>query len=407
MITISDRAALLLADLRAALEAAPDDARSFVIPMNLNATTLPIIHNGFPGRHRDAPRGVIDELLQAHLVRRSAPFDRTDWRHEITALGHTYGLAAPGSTGLSPRDMMRRAVEVMRLSKPELGKMTPLVGAAVLLADDTVVAAHRAELRNGDHAEFTLFERKLHNRPLDGARLFVTLEPCAPGSRSKEKTACAQRIVDARIAEIWIGIEDPYPTVAGKGTAFLQDAGVAVHPFDSDSVEVIREANKAFIAYALEATTRVASTATPAVSPKTDQFPVSMADQANRAAVVKSCERGCVGGGRRRKDQSLWIPRPRHRRQPGQPDRAESRRKKRFRPALSSFSRGCKTYPTISLGAQTRTRDHGGRDWRRARNFGRNTKRKLLRLRRTRRSRSRNSVIGRGAELHASDTMSR
>jgi len=69
----------------------------------------------------------------------------------------------------------------------------------------------------GDHAEFTLLERKNRSNKLDGAVLFSTLEPCAPGSRHDSKLSCAERIVLARIKEVWIGIVDPDPTVDRKG----------------------------------------------------------------------------------------------------------------------------------------------------------------------------------------------
>ncbi|MBI5245315.1 MAG: hypothetical protein HY922_16755, partial [Elusimicrobia bacterium] len=87
---------------------------------------------------------------------------------------------------------------------------------------------------------------------LDGSSLFATLEPCAPDSRHPPKMSCTERIVLARIKEVWVGIEDPDPKVDRKGIKFLQDAGVKVHMFDRDLQEVIRAANKDFIAQATE-----------------------------------------------------------------------------------------------------------------------------------------------------------
>ena len=149
----------------------------------------------------------------------------------------------PAPPPIERRATMQAAVEEMRLSKSAGGKPTPLVGAAALLPDGSVVRAHRSEYRNGDHAEYTLFERKLPSQALDGVDLFVTLEPCAPGARSPHKTACSQRIVDARIKDVWIGCPDPYPTVAGKGRAFLEENGVTVHDFDADLRDVILREN--------------------------------------------------------------------------------------------------------------------------------------------------------------------
>ena len=127
----------------------------------------------------------------------------------------------------------------------------PLVGAVLVRPDGSVDTASRGELREGDHAEFTLLERKNRAVRLDGAALFVTLEPCAPGSRRHARPSCAERIVAARVAQVWVGIEDPDPAADRKGIRYLQEQGVAVHLFDRDLQEVIREANREFIAHAL------------------------------------------------------------------------------------------------------------------------------------------------------------
>lgn len=153
------------------------------------------------------------------------------------------------------RKLMEKAIEVMKQSIAEGrgdGKASPLVGAVLVKPDGSIETAHRGELREGDHAEFTLLERKNRANKLDGCILFATLEPCAPGARKHPKLSCAERIVNARIKEVWVGIEDPDPTVDRKGIKFLQDHGVTVHMFERDLQEDIQAANKEFIAQALE-----------------------------------------------------------------------------------------------------------------------------------------------------------
>ena len=156
---------------------------------------------------------------------------------------------------LDHRKLMEQAVAVMRQSVTEPrtdGKASPKVGVAIWKPDGTMEAACRGELRDGDHAEYTLLERKNRHCRLDGAVLFATLEPCAPGSRRHPKLSCAERIVLARIREVWIGIEDPDPKVDRKGIQYLQDSGVSVHMFDRDLQEEIYAENKGFIEQALE-----------------------------------------------------------------------------------------------------------------------------------------------------------
>lgn len=153
------------------------------------------------------------------------------------------------------RKYMQMAIDVMRdsLSEPrDDGKVSPKVGAVLVGTDGRIVTAARGEYRYGDHAEFTLLERKLRQVNVTGATLFATLEPCAPGSRNHPKLPCAERIYLARVNEVWIGVEDPDPTVDRKGIKYLQDRGITVRMFDLDLQEVIRNENKAFLKQASE-----------------------------------------------------------------------------------------------------------------------------------------------------------
>ena len=74
----------------------------------------------------------------------------------------------------------------------------------------------------------------------------------SPGARKHPKLGCAERIVNARIKEVWVGIEDPDPLVDRKGIKYLQEHGVTVTMFDRDLQEVIRSENHDFIKGALE-----------------------------------------------------------------------------------------------------------------------------------------------------------
>ena len=163
--------------------------------------------------------------------------------------------SSPSKRKLDARKMMEKAIAVMKrsINEPRAdGKPSPLVGAVLVKPDGTVDTACRGELRHGDHAEFTLLERKHRDERLDGSFLFATLEPCAPGARKHPKLACAERIVNARIAEVWVGIEDPDPTVDRQGIRYLEENGVKVHLFDRDLQDQIRAANKKFIEEALK-----------------------------------------------------------------------------------------------------------------------------------------------------------
>ena len=154
------------------------------------------------------------------------------------------------------RKLMEKATAVMKqsISEPrEDGNASPKVGAVLWKPDGTIETAFRGELRYGDHAEFTLLERKNRPNALDDCVLFATLEPCAPGARSHPKLSCAERIVNARIKEVWVGCQDPHPKVAGEGFQFLKDNGVTIHSFPRDLQEEIEKENEEFFKQAQEA----------------------------------------------------------------------------------------------------------------------------------------------------------
>jgi ATP-dependent DNA helicase RecG len=152
-----------------------------------------------------------------------------------------------------PRKFMLLAIEEMKksIAEPRNDKASPKVGAILIDPEGEVLgAAHRGEIREGDHAEYTLLDRKFRDKNVTGCYLFATLEPCAPGSRKHPKLGCAERIVNARITKIWVGIEDPDPTVDRKGIKYLQNAGIEVEMFDEDLQDIIYKENKEFLSQA-------------------------------------------------------------------------------------------------------------------------------------------------------------
>jgi ATP-dependent DNA helicase RecG len=139
-----------------------------------------------------------------------------------------------GDKAFNARYYMELAIQIMNKSiqEPRQDKVSPKVGAIIIKPDGTAETAFRGELRHGDHAEYTLIERKNRSNPLEGSILFATLEPCAPGARKHPKLGCAERVVNARIKKVWIGIEDPDPAVDRKGIKYLLDNGIEVEMFD-------------------------------------------------------------------------------------------------------------------------------------------------------------------------------
>jgi pyrimidine deaminase RibD-like protein len=139
---------------------------------------------------------------------------------------------------------MKMAIdEARRCVREKLG--APKVGAVVVKDGILLAKAYRGELVAGEHAEFTVLEKKLPKEKLIGATLYTTLEPCT--TRNHPKVSCAHRIVERGISRVVIGILDPNPDIGSRGCRTLEEASIDVGLGIKEHRSEIRELNRDFI----------------------------------------------------------------------------------------------------------------------------------------------------------------
>jgi pyrimidine deaminase RibD-like protein len=144
------------------------------------------------------------------------------------------------------RELMQLAIELAAKCVSEEDKVSPKVGAVVARDGVISAAAYRGELKAGEHAEYTLLERKLPGIDLEGTTLYSTLEPCT--HRNHPKVSCTDRVIERKLKRVVIGTLDPNQMIRGLGELRLQDAGIEITRFDPDLVLQLREMNREFAA---------------------------------------------------------------------------------------------------------------------------------------------------------------
>ena len=112
---------------------------------------------------------------------------------------------------------MKRALELAKKGRGYTSP-NPLVGAVIVKSGQIIGEGyHRAY--GGNHAEVNAFLDAEEHSAFDvrGATMYVTLEPC---SHYGKTPPCANSIVEKGIKKVIIGLVDPNPLVAGKGSLF-------------------------------------------------------------------------------------------------------------------------------------------------------------------------------------------
>lgn len=100
----------------------------------------------------------------------------------------------------------------------------PAVGA-VIVKDGQVLSKGWHRSAGDPHAEIEALRALKNTSGARGATLFVTLEPCSTQGRTPP---CTRAIINAGLAKVIYGANDPNPRHAGRARGILQSAGIQV-----------------------------------------------------------------------------------------------------------------------------------------------------------------------------------
>src|ERR1700754_1627105 len=118
---------------------------------------------------------------------------------------------------------------------------TPLVGAVIANPDEVLGEGFHGRV-GGPHAEVEALAAA-GDRSLDGATMYVSLEPCAPEGRTPP---CTDAISQAGIRRLMIASDDPSSHASGRGLGILRDEGVEIVVAEGELANRARLLNQPF-----------------------------------------------------------------------------------------------------------------------------------------------------------------
>jgi diaminohydroxyphosphoribosylaminopyrimidine deaminase/5-amino-6-(5-phosphoribosylamino)uracil reductase len=124
---------------------------------------------------------------------------------------------------MKPQDYMQRCLDLALLGQGSVSP-NPMVGC-VIVKDDKIIGEGYHQKFGGPHAEVMALAAVKEQHLLEGATVYVSLEPCVHFGKTPP---CSNLLIEKKIAHVVIACKDPNPKVAGKGIERLQKAGIVV-----------------------------------------------------------------------------------------------------------------------------------------------------------------------------------
>ena len=117
------------------------------------------------------------------------------------------------------------ASQAMRITSPN-----PRVGCVIVNSQGQILGQGHTQKAGGLHAEIVALQDAANQgKSVEGATVYVTLEPCAHHGRTGP---CCDALIHAKVGKVVAAIADPNPLVAGRGFDRLKAAGIEIEVGD-------------------------------------------------------------------------------------------------------------------------------------------------------------------------------
>jgi diaminohydroxyphosphoribosylaminopyrimidine deaminase/5-amino-6-(5-phosphoribosylamino)uracil reductase len=121
------------------------------------------------------------------------------------------------------QDYMQRCLDLAILGQGAVSP-NPMVGC-VIVKDGQIIGEGYHRVFGGPHAEVNAIASVQNDQTIEGATVYVSLEPCAHFGKTPP---CSNLLIEKKVSRVIIACKDPNPKVAGKGIERLQKAGIDV-----------------------------------------------------------------------------------------------------------------------------------------------------------------------------------
>lgn len=101
----------------------------------------------------------------------------------------------------------------------------PMVGCVIISAEGDKIGQGFHERYGQAHAEQNAVDSVVSTERLEGATVYVTMEPCAHHGNTPP---CCEMLAELPLARVVVAMKDPTAKVAGKGIKHLREQGITV-----------------------------------------------------------------------------------------------------------------------------------------------------------------------------------